>query len=271
MSTEQERSGKSEPDGAEFPSWMSSLIDLGCEPEGEIIYTVNRYGQGAAGNSRVSLEFEELKESLDQLRGNWHPATNATEAADLLTKYNKLRDACTRAEMGIMETSGEWSLHDVSARGKELEQQTLDIVNRNVDLEVESADLRAEVERLREELTKANKQSELRNEAFAMVVKMINKLLAGENPWEYPAWLPMEFMGTWHKLEDTTKKVRDGIVEIAQLRTQLASVERLREAAGRLLELIDEAGGGAQDDRVFAQFEFDELRAAIESKGAADD
>ena len=47
----------------------------------------------------------------------------------------KLRDACTRAGFGIMETSGDWSLHDVSPRAKELDQQTLDVINKNVELE----------------------------------------------------------------------------------------------------------------------------------------
>ena len=39
---------------------------------------------------------------------------------------------------------------------------------------------------------------------------------------------------------------------------------QLIEAAKELLALIDEAGSDAQSDRVFAQFEFDRLRAATE-------
>lgn len=76
---------------------------------------------------------------------------NAREAklAEVEGKYEKLRAACASAEMSIMETSGEWRLYDTSERGKELDLQTLDIANKNCDLEIEIKSLTAERDRLR--------------------------------------------------------------------------------------------------------------------------
>lgn len=79
---------------------------------------------------------EKAKAFIAMLTKHWHPAPSS-EPAELRAKYDKLYAACTRAEMAVMQTSGDWSLHDVSERGKELEQQTLEIVNKNVDLEHE--------------------------------------------------------------------------------------------------------------------------------------
>ena len=87
------------------------------------------------------------KDLLTTLKRIPQPPAAPAEAED---RYTKLRDACTRAGFGIMETSGQWSLHDVSPRAKELDQKTLDIINENCDLTARLTELEAITEELAE-------------------------------------------------------------------------------------------------------------------------
>lgn len=54
----------------------------------------------------------------------------------------KLRAAIVRAGFAVMETSGDWSIHDVSERGKAEEERSLEVATRNVELEIEIERLR---------------------------------------------------------------------------------------------------------------------------------
>lgn len=69
----------------------------------------------------------------------------AKETERLTIREQKLRAACAKAQMSVMETSGEWRLFDTSARGKELDAQSLEIARKNVDLELEIDKLKKEV------------------------------------------------------------------------------------------------------------------------------
>lgn len=84
--------------------------------------------------------------------------------AEVETRDQKLRDACRRAEMSIMETSGEWHLFDTSARGKELDQQSLDIANKNCDLELENAALRGQLAEVREDAKRLQLTKDIRQD-----------------------------------------------------------------------------------------------------------
>lgn len=61
---------------------------------------------------------------------------------DLEEKYRKLRQAVHVAGFGIMETSGAWSIHEVTDRAKAQEAVDLRIANEMVDLQVENRKLK---------------------------------------------------------------------------------------------------------------------------------
>lgn len=55
----------------------------------------------------------------------------------------KLRAAIRRAGFSVMETSGAWSIHDVSEKGKADDAKSLEVATRNVYLEIENEKLRS--------------------------------------------------------------------------------------------------------------------------------
>lgn len=57
----------------------------------------------------------------------------------------QLRGAIRKAGFSVMETSGDWSIHDVSEHGKAEEQRTAEIITHNLDLEDAVETLRAAV------------------------------------------------------------------------------------------------------------------------------
>lgn len=71
--------------------------------------------------------------------------------ADLLAliaqaqEADKLRAAVRSAGFAVMETSGAWSIHDASERGKAEEAKSLEVATRNVELEIESERLRKDI------------------------------------------------------------------------------------------------------------------------------
>lgn len=72
-----------------------------------------------------------------------NPWANALDVLrDACAERDKLREAVRAAGFAVMETSGAWSIHDVSERGKAEEAKALEVATRNVDLEVEVAKLR---------------------------------------------------------------------------------------------------------------------------------
>lgn len=63
---------------------------------------------------------------------------------DLLrAERDLLRDAIITAGFSVMQTSGAWSIHDVSERAKQLEEDDFKRATRNVELEIENDRLRA--------------------------------------------------------------------------------------------------------------------------------
>lgn len=64
---------------------------------------------------------------------------------------DKLRTAIRNAGFAVLQTSGIWSIHDVSEKAKQLEANDLVRANRICDLEIECNRLIAEVERLTQE------------------------------------------------------------------------------------------------------------------------
>lgn len=52
----------------------------------------------------------------------------------------KIREAVRRAGFGICQTSGDWSIHDVSEHGKEEERKTIQVINENIELKMKLRD-----------------------------------------------------------------------------------------------------------------------------------
>lgn len=71
-----------------------------------------------------------------EVAAEWRDKCRAAEAESA-----KLREAIRAAGFAVMQTSGEWSIHDVSERGKEEEARSLEVATRNVELEVAVAKL----------------------------------------------------------------------------------------------------------------------------------
>lgn len=67
----------------------------------------------------------------------WRDKFRAAEAENA-----KLRAAIKDAGFAVMETSGAWSIHDVSEKGKVDEARELEVATKNVTLEVENLKLR---------------------------------------------------------------------------------------------------------------------------------
>ncbi len=57
------------------------------------------------------------------------------ELADTKRQLAKLRGAIERAGFAIMQTSGDWSIHDVSELAEAESRKTVEVINRNVELE----------------------------------------------------------------------------------------------------------------------------------------
>jgi len=69
---------------------------------------------------------------------------------DLRAEVAKLRDAIRRAGFQVCQTSGDWTIHDVSEYGKAEEARSLEVATRNVELELQVERLTGQVNRLRE-------------------------------------------------------------------------------------------------------------------------
>lgn len=64
---------------------------------------------------------------------------------ELRAEVAKLRDAIRRAGFQVCQTSGDWTIHDVSEYGKAEEARSLEVATRNVELELENSRLRREI------------------------------------------------------------------------------------------------------------------------------
>lgn len=60
-------------------------------------------------------------------------------------EIKKLYDAIRSAGFVVCQTSGEWTLHDVTEQGKVEQERCLEVANKNVDLEIENTWLKAEL------------------------------------------------------------------------------------------------------------------------------
>lgn len=87
-----------------------------------------------------------VKEEWNKLTDCAIPLAAACEA--LLAERDKLRDAICDADFVVMETSGKWSIHDVSEKAKADDERTAEVIMRNIDLERRVAELEAELEPL---------------------------------------------------------------------------------------------------------------------------
>ena len=52
------------------------------------------------------------------------------------TERNRLREAISDAGFSVMQTSGRWSIHDVSELAKAEQAKTDEIISQNIDLEI---------------------------------------------------------------------------------------------------------------------------------------
>lgn len=67
--------------------------------------------------------------------GMWSTTcTCAKDQPELLLRAQKLRDAIGRAGFGVMETSGEWSLHCTTEAAKVAEQVENRLIAENIEL-----------------------------------------------------------------------------------------------------------------------------------------
>lgn len=64
------------------------------------------------------------------------PRADLLALVALAKEAEKLREAIRAAGFAVMETSGPWSIHDVSERGKAEEAKSLEVATRNVELEM---------------------------------------------------------------------------------------------------------------------------------------
>ncbi len=78
--------------------------------------------------------------------------TSVNSHASLLAENAKLRDAIKRAGFGLMQTSGHWSIHDVSQLARQDQEKTVEVINQNIELraaiEAKDAALRKSLETL---------------------------------------------------------------------------------------------------------------------------
>lgn len=62
----------------------------------------------------------------------------------LREEVKQLRNAIKQAGFAVMETSGDWSIHDISELGKREQEKTMEVISQNVDLTVENERLKKE-------------------------------------------------------------------------------------------------------------------------------
>lgn len=64
-------------------------------------------------------------------------ATGYNDCHTAESERDRLRNAISKAGFAVMETSGDWSIHDVSEQGKAEEARSLEVATRNAELEAE--------------------------------------------------------------------------------------------------------------------------------------
>lgn len=73
----------------------------------------------------------------DTLRNTVGRVIDGQEIRDLRAERDKLREAIRDAGFSVMQTSGKWSIHDVSERAAADENRTAEVISRNIELEAE--------------------------------------------------------------------------------------------------------------------------------------
>lgn len=75
---------------------------------------------------------------------------SADDFEALKAERDKLRAAIKYAGFAVMETSGDWSIHDVSELGKREQEKTMAVISENVDLTTQLAQAREELHRAKD-------------------------------------------------------------------------------------------------------------------------
>lgn len=88
----------------------------------------------------------------------------------LEAERDKLRDAIRRAGFSVCQTSGDWTIHDVSELGKREQEKTAEVIVENMELSIENQKLRADSSELAaaqsREATLMQQRDQLQAEVF---------------------------------------------------------------------------------------------------------
>lgn len=96
---------------------------------------------------RLSILRADVSDRGRRSTGGVSESDVSKEAA--MSEAEKLRSAIRRAGFGVCETSGDWTIHDVSEQGKAEEKRTLEVINQNVELECRVKRLETAIKTLR--------------------------------------------------------------------------------------------------------------------------
>jgi hypothetical protein len=77
-------------------------------------------------------------------------ALSVSRMAVFTQRYDKLRKAVIKANFGIMETSGEWSIHDMSEGEKAACEAETRTIMENIEYAIENRKLKEKVAKLEE-------------------------------------------------------------------------------------------------------------------------
>lgn len=96
------------------------------------------------GMKNCTIVFKQCERGHGRLVGtNWvDHGCGVCEQDRLRVERDKLRDAIRRYGLQICQTSGDWSLHDLSDLAQQEQARTDEIIVRNIDLESENRKLR---------------------------------------------------------------------------------------------------------------------------------
>ena len=91
----------------------------------------------------IDVDIEAIEDNVERLGKDGGPihisldliGRMCAELRALREERDRLRSAIKRAGFGVCQTSGDWSIHDVSELGKAEESRTLEVINQNIELE----------------------------------------------------------------------------------------------------------------------------------------
>lgn len=77
----------------------------------------------------------------------------------------RLTEAIRRAGFGVCQTSGNWTIHDISEHGKAEEKRTMEVINENVELTMQLADRDRQITNLESAFAQLRKDYESNRQA----------------------------------------------------------------------------------------------------------